>query len=290
MVFDMHMHSTFSDGKDDVETLIDNVKKAGIEFFSITDHDTALSARTILTSDKLKEKIHNYGLKYVPGVEWTCIYNGTKMHILAYDFDPFLPEIAKFEQELKALLKEKDVYRMKYIKDGGYTLSEKSLEFLRTRENIRKLDIANCLVNDGYFKTLEDAIQNFLEGFKYPREYRLDGKAVVETLSKCGAKMVWAHSIHGLNEKPLSFEKIEEVVKELKPYGLAGLECYYSIYNEEEINKLVDIAKRNDLFVSVGSDYHGANKTVKLGETSSDGSKVDLNNIKLDKIYKNIVS
>lgn len=290
MKYDMHMHSTFSDGSDDVNTLIDKVKKAGIDFFSITDHDTALSARKILSDESLKQKIHNNGLKYVTGVEWSALYNETKMHILAYDFDPFLPEIAKFEEDIKNLLKEKTDFRLKFVSDGGFTLSEKSLKFLETRENVRKIDLANCLVNDGYFDTIDDAIQKFLNGFKYPKEYRLDAKELVGTLSKCGAKMVWAHSIHGLNEKPLSFEKIEEVVSELAPYGLSGLECYYSLFSKSEIDKLLEIAKKYNLFVTIGSDYHGENKTVALGEISSDGTEVDLKNIKLDKIFKNIIS
>ena len=78
------------------------------------------------------------------------------MHILAYDFDPFAPEVRFLESELAKLLKEKDDARMKYIENAGYVFSKKSLEFLKSRENVRKLDLANCLVNDGYFKDLED--------------------------------------------------------------------------------------------------------------------------------------
>lgn len=290
MIYDMHMHSTYSDGTDNVETLIDNVKRAGIDFFSITDHDTAHSGREILSREDLKQKIHNLGLKYVVGTEWSCITeDGTKMHILAYDFDPFLPEVAEYEKQIKQLIAEKNEKRIQYVLDAGYKFSDKSLEFLKTRENIRKLDIAKCLTEDGYFEGPQEAIQQFLKFFEYKKEARLDAKTVVSTLSKLGAKMVWAHSIHGLNEKPLTFEKIDEVVASLVPFGLVGLECYYSLYNSEEIEKLNNIAEKYGLFVTVGSDYHGTNKYVKLAETSVDGTKVDESRIKFEKVFKNII-
>ena len=290
MNIDLHMHTTYSDGTDDVSAIIDKVHEAGIDVFSITDHDTAHSAREIFSSDKLKKKIKNFNLKYIVGTEFSCVFeNKVKMHILAYDFDPFAPEVRFLEEELARLLKEKDDARMKYIYDAGYKFSEKSLEFLRTRENVRKLDLANCLVNDGYFKSLDDAIQNFLEYFKKPKIYRLDAKLVVETLSKIGAKMVWAHPIHGINEKPITFEEVERVARSLKPYGLIGLECNYCLYNRVEIEKLRQIAKELGLYTSVGSDYHGKNKHVALLETSADGTPVDFDNIILNGKFNNII-
>lgn len=289
-MFDLHMHTTFSDGKDSLEEIIDNVKNANIDFFSITDHDTAESARQILASNELQNKIKEKGLSYVTGCEFTCVYEGYEMHILAYDFDPYAPEIKHFENQMTALLKEKDVHRFKFLEDNGYVFSKQSKEYLDSRLNIRKLDLANCLVNDGYFPTLKSAIWDCLENIEYPRIYRLDGKEVVETLSKIGAKMVWAHSIHGLGEDPLTFEEIEQVCTKLKPYGLSGLECYYSLYNKEEISKLLEIAKKLDLFVTVGSDYHGANKKVALAEVSTDGTVPQKDEIKVEQIFKNIIA
>ena len=294
-MFDLHIHTTFSDGSDTVDEIIDKVYNAGIDYFSITDHDTALSARTILSSESLKNKIKNYGLTYVTGTEWTCQFlceqNGKKysVHILSYDFDPFNKNVIALEKEIKDLLKEKSDYRFFAINQMGYKLSENSMEFLNSRENIRKLDMANVLVNDGYFENVQDAINNCLETIKYPKKYKLDGRKVLKTMSDIGAKMVWAHSIHGLGKKPISYEEIEMIITEMKQYGLSGLECYYSLYDQKEIAKLVEIAKKYNLFITCGSDFHGKNKTVNLAETSRDGTIVDEKNITVNEIFKNIV-
>lgn len=286
-MFDLHIHSTFSDGKDDVEQLIDNVKNANIDYFALTDHDTALGCRTILNSEELKNKIKNHGLTFVTGAEFTCIYGKYKMHILAYDFDPFAPEVLMLEQKMSDLLKEKDIYRFKFLEDNGWVLSDESMDFLKSRINIRKLDLANCLVNDGYFSTREDAIWQGLEKVKYPREYRLNAVEVLETMSRIGAKMVWAHSLHGLKETPITHEEVDKVCSELKEHGLAGLECFYSLYDEREIAGLIEIANKYDLFITCGSDYHGKNKKVQLAEMSADGTKVQNELILVESIFKN---
>ena len=89
-----------------VEKLVDNVINAGITCFSITDHDTAKACRKILKSEELKQKIHNAGVTFVPGIEFSCIYNGRKCHILAYDIDPNSEIVRDFENRLKILMKE----------------------------------------------------------------------------------------------------------------------------------------------------------------------------------------
>ncbi len=289
-MFDLHIHSTFSDGKDNLEQLIDNVKNAGIDFFALTDHDTALGCRTILQSEELKQKIKDNGLTFAVGVEFTCLFDTQKMHILAYDFDPFAPEVLELEQQMSDLLKLKDIERFKWLEDNGYVFSEKSKEFLKSRVNIRKLDIANCLVNDGYYDGVEVAIQDCLQKIKYPRKYRLNGREVLEKMHKIGAKLVWAHSLHGLKEKPITHEEVDHWVSEMKPLGLAGLECFYSLYDQNEIAGLIEIAEKYGLFITCGSDYHGKNKAVQLAEMSADGSKVDESKIKVAEIFKNTIN
>lgn len=283
------MHSTFSDGKDDIETLINHVKEAKIKTFALTDHDTSLGCRTILQSPKIINQIKNNDLEFVVGMEVSCLFGKYEMHILAYDFNPSAPEVLEIEQAVSDLLKQKHIFRLKSIEEAGFKLSQKSFDFLNTRVNVRKLDYANCLVNDGYFANVEDACKQFLNPMKYKGTDRLDAVEVLKKLTGIGAKMVWAHSLHGLNEKPITFEEVEWVVGELKQYGLAGLECFYSLYNKDEIQGLVEIAERNGLFITCGSDYHGKNKEVQLAEMSSDGSSVDYSKIKIHEIFKNTI-
>lgn len=288
-MIDLHMHSTYSDGTDSLEKLIDNVIYSGVTFFSLTDHDTAKGCRKIFRTDELKQKIHDANITFVPGIEYSCIYKGRKVHILAYDIDPNSEVVRGLEQRLKSLMKEKDVYRFKAIEDSGFKFSDESMEFLNSRINIRTPDVANCLLNDGYFDDIEEA-HAYLKKIKYPRDYLFDALEVIEEMTKSGAKVVWAHSIYGVNQRHIPFEQVDEFVRNFKKFGLSGLECYYSLYNNEEIAELVKIAKKYDLYVTCGSDYHGKNKVIKLLERSVDGTEVPEHEIEIIKTFKNVIN
>ena len=287
-MIDLHMHTTYSDGTDTLEKLIDNVIEAGVTYFAITDHDTAKACRKVLRTEELKQKIIDAKIKFVCGIEYSCIYKGRKVHILAYDIDPNHESVKKLEQKLKDLFKEKDYHRSIAIENDGYVLSDKSKEFLSTRINIRTPDIARCLFNDGHFGDFEDACQ-YVKKIKYPKEYLFDAVEVIEEMSKIGAKVVWAHSFYGLNQSHITAEKIEEFITELKPLGLQGLECYYSLYNKEEIDELLKIAKKHSLFVTCGSDYHGKNKKIQLLERRVDGRAVREEDIDIIHTFNNVI-
>lgn len=289
MILDLHLHTNFSDGKDDIETIIKNVANSNARGFSITDHDTAESGRQILNSRKLLQLINNNDLVYTTGVELTCTYKGYKLHILAYDFDPFAPEILEIEQKYKDMLAQKAVLKRAKLEELGCPLSDKSLKELSTKINVRTLDLATCLINDGYFNDIDTAARFVAKDAKVELKARLDADYVISTLSKIGAKMVWAHSIYGVNDKPRTFDEVRTLAGELKQFGLMGLECYYSLYDENEIKQLVKIAKDLGLFITSGSDYHGANKSVNIAEFSRDGYNVIESDVNALDFFQNFV-
>ena len=65
---------------------------------------------------------------------------------------------------------------------------------------------------------------------------------------------------------------LRDRIKRFVDAGLKGLECIYSLYNDSEQKFLLDIAEANNLIISGGSDYHGLNKKVSIGELSSDNN------------------
>ena len=53
------------------------------------------------------------------------------------------------------------------------------------------------------------------------------------------------------------WETIEEFIKE---YDIDGLECYYSLFSDEDSKRLIEMCNKYDLYKSGGSDYLGLNK------------------------------
>lgn len=78
---DFHMHSVFSDGTDSPEELLDKIKIAGIDVFSLTDHDTCAGC------EQMSALIKNDRAPYfIPGIEFSTEDEHGKYHILGYGF------------------------------------------------------------------------------------------------------------------------------------------------------------------------------------------------------------
>jgi hypothetical protein len=50
-------------------------------------------------------------------------------------------------------------------------------------------------------------------------------------------------------------------------FGLQGVEAFYSGFPPKLRRAMLALAERYNLFVTCGSDYHGTNKLVSLGDT-----------------------
>ena len=69
---------------------------------------------------------------------------------------------------------------------------------------------------------------------------------------------------------------MEKRLGRLKEYGLAGIEAYYSGFPAKLRGEAISLADRFDLLITAGSDYHGTNKLVRLGDTGLDAEGENL--------------
>lgn len=260
MKTDLHIHSNYSDGSDSINELLKKIKRANIDFFALTDHDTVEGCREI-------EKFHPRG--FIPGVELTCICDQIKCHILGLGVNIDNPELIKLINEGKILRRKKLETRIKYLKDRwNIELNKEELEWLYSRKSVVKTHLANILVKRELANNNIDAMKKYLDGCKTGNT-RFDGQEAINIIKHAGGIAIWAHPLGGEGEKHLTEKEFLQRLDTMKNFGIQGLECYYSRYNSKEIKFLVDCAKKNNLQITAGSDYHGKNKDIPLGKLSS---------------------
>ena len=63
---------------------------------------------------------------------------------------------------------------------------------------------------------------------------------------------------------------MDERLQKLIGMGLQGVEAFYSGFTVKLQNEMLDFAKKYDLFVTAGSDYHGRNKMIELADNNLD--------------------
>ena len=255
---DLHIHTNASDGSDSPPQLAAKIRDAGIRLFSVTDHDTISGALEM-------EALVPEGVRYVRGVEFSCVSPAGKCHILGYGYDPTCPEFLSALSEGRTLRLEKLERRLvKLREDFGITLTQAELAWLYQQNSPGKPHLGNILWKRGLEKDLDTAIQTYLKDV--PGRDRIDADTAVRAITAAGGFPVWAHPLGGEGETELTPEKFDAQLQTLLGYGIRGLECWYSRYSMEKVNFLLEQAKKHGLTVTGGSDYHGSNKkNLELG-------------------------
>ncbi len=258
---DLHMHTTVSDGTDTPEMLIDAVKAAGIEVFSATDHDavkTGLIIRSrLLPGDPV----------FITGAEFSCKDEEGKYHILGYGFDPAGAPITELVQKSHALRMKKVELRLDYIKkEFGFGFSKEDTDALYALDNPGKPHIANLMVKYGYAPDKNTAMRDYLNRVRSGSEY-LRPEEAIAAIAASGGIPVLAHPFYGSGDELILGDEMEARLRRLIGMGLRGAEAFYSGFSAKLRDNMLSLAQKFRLYVTAGSDYHGSNKLVTLGDT-----------------------
>ena len=263
---DLHIHTTASDGSDSPALLLENLKKAGITTFSITDHDTIDGALEM-------EKLVTDEFRFIRGIEFSCETPAGKCHILGYAFDPGHPAFRAALAEGAALRQEKLRERLAFLEETLHIrFTEEELSWISGLKSPGKPHFGKLLVDREISPSIDAAIQTYINPHK-PRRDRIDGSTAVSAILRSGGIPVWAHPLGGEGEKRLTVEQFQAQLHYLMGLGIQGLECHYSRYSQSDIQFLTSQARTHGLLVSGGSDYHGIHKRdLPLGKLCTDNT------------------
>lgn len=258
---DLHMHSTVSDGTDSPAELLKKVKEAGIGVFSLSDHDAIKGCMEIL--DLLQEG----DPAFIPGAEFSCRDELGKYHILGYGYDvrtEAIPEFIEFSHNIRM---RKLSARMDYLKsEQGIAFPKEALDELYSLDNPGKPHIANMMVKYGYAQSKEQAFHEVLNHLPVLVS-NIRPEQAIEAILAGGGIPVLAHPSYGDGDQLFIGEEMEQRISRLMTFGLKGLEAFYSGFTPQLVDEILGYADRFDLYVTAGSDYHGANKMIVLGDT-----------------------
>lgn len=264
---DLHMHTVISDGTDQPEEILAKIKAEGFGLFSITDHD-ALKAGVEIR--KIREEKDP---SFITGVEFSCRDEKGKYHILGYHYDLEGPSINAVIEKGHGFRIEKTRWRIHRLGEMfGFYFPEEEVEKLLSLDNPGKPHIGNLMVKYGFAETKEQAIKEYINKAGSKTSHVRPEEAI-EGILKSGGIPILAHPTFGDGEQLIMGEEMEERIKELIGYGLEGIEAYYSGFTPRITGELLSYAEKYDLLVTAGSDYHGSNKLVRLGDTGLDNTK-----------------
>ena len=268
MKSDLHLHSTYSDGSDNISELVKTIESAKLKVVALSDHDTFDGLFEL-------EKQLDDSVRFIKAIELTCLADDIKCHILGYNINTESEPLKELIQKGKVLRRKKLDTRLKFLKDvWNIELTQAEHDWIYSRNSVVKIHVANILVNRGLAKDNLSAMRKYLDNCKTGNT-KFDGIEAISVIKQSGGIPVWAHPLGGEGEEHISKELFFNQLEKMKSFGIEGLECYYSRYSIEECEFLADTAKKHNLFISGGSDYHGLNKDVAIGTLNTDGIYID---------------
>ena len=258
------MHTTVSDGTDTPEEIVARVRDAGIGLFSVTDHDAVKAAQII------PALLTEGDPDFITGAEFSCRDEEGKYHILGYGYDPDAEAMRELVRTGHGYRIGKVRRRLDFLKsEFGFSFPEEELRELFALDNPGKPHIANLMVRHGYAETKEQAIKEFINRIRFRTEYVRPEEAIRGILG-AGGIPVLAHPSYGDGDQLILGEEMDARIRRLTDLGLQGLEAYYSGFPPRLRREILAYAERYGLYVTAGSDYHGTNKLVPLGDTGLD--------------------
>lgn len=249
---DLHVHSNASDGTLSPAQVVLEAEKIGLTAIALTDHDTTAGLdEALLTADPLKVEV-------IPGIELSCLWKGTEIHILGLFLDHHNQELQSFLYSANRRRTGRNLEMLENFRRGGILITLEDLQEGNEKTVITRAHFARTLIRKGYASSVDQAFRKYLSpGCPfYIKKEEITPAEAMEALKQAGAFSVLAHPCL----YKLGWEACEELILHLKELGLGGLECYHSSNNQNESAKLRKLATKYGLCPTGGSDFHGAAK------------------------------
>ncbi len=246
---DLHTHSTASDGQYAPAELAQLAKDHGIEVLALTDHDNLDGLDEAVTAGQA------LGIQVIRGVELSAD-DYLNLHILGYAFPKGSPVLEKKTSELKSGRGSRKYRIRDFLRTKGVEISLDEVDEAANGGAVGRPHFAKVMLRHGYVASRKEAFDRYLDTLEFQeieKGHKPSAQTCVECIKAAGGKVSLAHPYQII----LGDESLEELVRRLKGYGLDAIECYYPIHTPRQTAEYLRVAKKYDLHITGGSDFHG---------------------------------
>lgn len=249
---DLHTHSLKSDGAQTPADVVRTAYAAGLSAMALADHDNIEGVPEAMAEGQ------RLGVEVIPAVELSA-QSDTELHILGYFIDiknKRLNDAMAYALQVRDQRQEETCRK---LNEQGFQIT---MEELRQEAHgnpvLCRAHFAQIMVRKGYAASVQEAFTKYLSVgcYAYSNRQALTGPEAVSLIREAGGIAVAAH----LHLIKMPDDQLKEYLKTLIPYGLQGVEGYYTDYTPDMEQRYRAMAKELGLVISGGTDYHGANK------------------------------
>ncbi len=278
-MLDLHMHSRYSDdGEFTPSELAEQCAAKGIRMMSVTDHNC------VKANEEAAKAAEKKGINYIPGIEIDCIYKDTNFHVLGYGIDFKSSDFEKIEKVITSQNFQASLNRLAETQALGFgRITEKDMWEL-SKDNYDQGNWTGEMFAEVLLAMPEYAGHPLLEPYR-PGGRRSDNPYVnfywdyYSQGKPCYADMIYPameeiidviHHNHGaavLAHPGVNLAEKEYLLDDILKLGIDGIEAFSSYHNPQQAEYYCQTARKNHIFVTCGSDYHGKTKpSIRIGQ------------------------
>ncbi|SFP91961.1 hypothetical protein SAMN02910358_00082 [Lachnospiraceae bacterium XBB1006] len=261
---DLHVHSTFSDGTLSVKELVEYAQKIQLRAIALTDHDC------IDGNETMRTLCQTANINFVPGVELSTEYISNdhhivkEIHLLGYYVNEKDEEFRHYLSEYLHSRRHRNEQMVEKLQAHGISITLEALATQYPDSVITRAHMARYLLDTGQVKTMNAAFKKYLgdDAPCFVSRNKVSTQDAIALIHKAGGLAVLAHPpLYNLSNTALN-----SMIHSLKDAGLDGIEAIYSTYHNNEEQSMKAFARKYDLLITGGSDFHGSNKSyIHLG-------------------------
>lgn len=260
MLYDLHIHTSASDGLLSPVEVISQARDIGLPGLAITDHDTV---------DGLEEarcfmEENSPALDFIPGIEMNTELAEKEIHILGYFIDYHNRLLLKRLQEIKEARLERARKMIMRLANMGFNIDMEQVERIARGDLIARPHIAQVLMENAYVSSVKEAFDKYIgKGCPaYVNRYKFLPTEAIELIKGAGGIAVLAHP---------GLIRDDSFVVTIISLGIEGIEVFYPEHNHGQVLKYSQLSRENRLLITGGSDFHGYNQDENRGRIGSCG-------------------
>lgn len=257
--YDLHSHSTASDGTLAPSELVHEAHRQGVQVLALTDHDT------IDGLAEARQAAAQVGLTLVPGVEVSVTWERRTVHVVGLNVDPEAPGLRAGLARLRDFRDWRAEEIGRRLAKAGVPEAFAGASRYAGGSIIGRTHFAHYLVEIGRAGSVRDVFKRFLVNDKpgyVPGQWASLSEAVT-WIRDAGGQAVIAHPAR----YRLTATKLRKLMSEFMEYGGEGMEVVTGSHSRDECMAMAGHVRRQGLLASCGSDYHGPeNPWIELGK------------------------
>lgn len=248
--YDLHCHSTVSDGTLTPKAVVERAAVRGVEVLALTDHDEIAG----LAEARLAAA--SVGLKFIDGTELSVSWRDLTLHIVGLGIDPDSPSLVEGMRVIRSgRLGRAMLIGESLARAGIPGAFEGAARFAANAQLLSRTHFARFLVEARHVKDVREVFKRYLTPGKpgYVEHVWASLADAVGWIHAAGGQAVLAHP----GRYKVNRDGMQELLAEFKDHGGDAIEVLTSSHTPAQYAEYAAYALRFGFLASCGSDYHG---------------------------------